>query len=333
MKRPFLGIDTSCDDTSVAIYWLHSKQYRELRKSQAVHAPYKGVVPELASRDHLYTLPLLVKEILDETKTIPKEIEGIGITNRPGLLGSLLVGLSYAKALAYTWKKPFLGINHIEGHLFSAFLQNFSPKYPFLGVILSGGHSEIIFVKGLGNYKLIGSTVDDAAGEALDKIASYIGLGYPGGPAIEKAAKHGDLKRFSFPIANVKRKPLHFSFSGVKTAALSIIQKEAVSNKQFKNDLAACFQYAVFKQIEDRIRKAIKELSCKRLVFGGGVVANNNLRHIIQTRFGKELEIYFPKPELCTDNAAMIAQLAAWKMSRGEQSDLSLSAKSLAGIC
>lgn len=332
MRDIFLGIDTSCDDTSIALYFSGSGKFIEERKTQDVHEKFKGVVPELASRDHLETLPVLLDSLLEKAHIEPFELAGIGVTYKPGLIGSILVGLSFAKAYAYSLSKPFIGIDHIEGHLFSAFLNNTKPEYPFLGVVLSGGHSEIFLVKNFGDYELISTTVDDAAGEVLDKMARYMDIGFPGGPAIEKIAINGDRKRFSFPLPIVKQNDNYFSFSGIKTAALAYFQKEDNPDDKFKSDLAASFQDAVIRQVIDRLKKALNLTKCHRIVMGGGVTANTKLRNSIIEELGDNAVILIPDIEYCTDNASMIAQLSAWKIISGNTDELSIEAHSISDL-
>ncbi len=327
-----LGIDTSCDDTAVALFFPIKGSVLEKKKTQGIHSKYFGVVPEIASREHLINLPILTRELIEEAGIGFRDISALGVTCKPGLIGSILVGLSFAKALSYSLGKPVVGIDHIEGHLYSAFLSNEEPEYPFLGLILSGGHSEILLVKGFEDYELISTTVDDAAGEALDKIARYLKLGFPGGPEIEKRAEMGDRKRFTLPLPVVKKNPYNFSFSGLKTSALAICQREEEINDGFINDLSACFLDAIVKQILDRVKKAIELTGCKTLVLGGGVAANKLLRSTLSENFNKDIRIYYPRLEDCMDNASMIALLTYLKMRNGHSSDLTLGASSISQI-
>lgn len=305
-----LGIETSCDETSIAII-SNNVLTANLISSQDFHSKYGGVVPELSSRAHLQIVIPLLKEALKKSNLKLQEIDLICATAGPGLIGALLVGLTFAKGLSYSMNKPFAAVNHIEGHIFSGFLMDEKPEFPYLVLVVSGGHTLLLIVESFTKIRKIGSTVDDAAGEAFDKVSKLLGFGYPGGPQIQKAAEKGDEKSISFPIADLKE-PYNFSFSGLKTAVLRFIQNnygnaEAISEKE-KNNIAASFQEAVVQSLSRKVEKALNEFSIKSLSLVGGVAANNKLRQSFETmakKYGKKLVI--PNLEYCGDNAAMIA--------------------------
>lgn len=305
-----LGIETSCDETSIAII-SNNVLTANLISSQYFHSKYGGVVPELSSRAHLQIVIPLLKEALKKSDLNPEEIDLICATAGPGLIGALLVGLTFAKGLSYSLKKPFAAVNHIEGHIFSGFLMDEKPEFPYLVLVVSGGHTLLLIVESFTKIRKLGSTVDDAAGEAFDKVSKLLGFGYPGGPQIQKAAEKGDEKSISFPIADLKE-PYNFSFSGLKTAVLRYIQNnyrniEAISEKE-KNNIAASFQEAVVQSLSRKVEKALNEFSVNSLSLVGGVAANKKLRQsfeIMAKKYGKKLVI--PSLEYCGDNAAMIA--------------------------
>jgi len=313
-----LGIETSCDETSAAVY--DGSVLSNVVYTQISHREYGGVVPEIASRDHLKKIESVVSESLRLTNIGIQEIDGIAATYGPGLIGAILVGLTFAKSLAWAISKPFFAVNHIEGHIFSAFIEKKSFSSPILCLLASGGHTEIILIEELGKYEVLGETVDDAAGEALDKISKLIGLGYPGGPAIEKSALTGDNKKFLFPRPDPGG--LNFSFSGLKTAVLYMYQ--ALNNKEkisLMNDIAASFQEAVIDSLTNKLIKASKSTGIKRIAVCGGVSANRRLRKKIQEKFDGAI---FPLPEYATDNGAMIASAGYFHLKRGESSPFSI---------
>jgi N6-L-threonylcarbamoyladenine synthase len=304
-----LGIESSCDETSVAVI-KNEKLLSNLIASQDFHKKYGGVVPELSSRAHLQMVQPLVKQALEESKISINDVDLIAATAGPGLIGALLVGLTYAKGLAYSLKKEFVPVNHIEGHIFSPFLMDEKPEFPMLCLVVSGGHTLLLLVKSYTQIVKLGSTVDDAAGEAFDKVSKMIGLGYPGGPMIQKYAESGDPNSIEFPIAQLKGK-FDFSFSGLKTAVLRHLESNYNDFQIPEHDLpnlAASFQNAVVKALSQKVVKAIKTFDIKSLSLVGGVAANRAIRNSfveISNKYKKKLVI--PDLEYCGDNAAMIA--------------------------
>lgn len=305
-----LGIESSCDETSVAIL-KDGNILSNLISSQIFHKNYGGVVPELSSRAHIQKVLPLLKEALNKSNIKIDEIDCVCATAGPGLIGALLVGFTFAKGLAVSLNKPFIPVNHIEGHLFSGFLAEEKPEYPFLALVVSGGHTILFYVKSPVELIKLGTTVDDAAGEAFDKVSKMLGFGYPGGPKIQKHAELGDSNKILFPVAELK-KPFHFSFSGLKTSVLRYIQSKGgeVNNlsDEEKNDIAASFQKAVIKALINETEKAAKNYSPKSLVLAGGVAANSVLRNSF-LELGNKLSIktVIPDFQYCGDNAAMIA--------------------------
>lgn len=304
-----LGIESSCDETSVAII-KDEKLLSNLIASQDFHTKYGGVVPELSSRAHLQIVQPLVKQALEESKISLQDIDLIAATAGPGLIGALLVGLTYAKGLSFSLGKSFVPVNHIEGHIFSPFLMNEKPEFPMLCLVVSGGHTLLLLVKSYSEIVKLGSTVDDAAGEAFDKVSKMIGLGYPGGPMIQKYAELGNPNAIEFPIAQLKGK-FDFSFSGLKTSVLRHLESNYTEMKipdVDLPDLAASFQYAVVKALSQKVIKAIKTFDVKSISLVGGVAANKSIRNSfeeISKKYRKQLVI--PGLEFCGDNAAMIA--------------------------
>ena len=298
----------------------------------ADHRPYGGVVPEIASRKHLEALEGTLQLALEKAGVELKDLQGIAATYAPGLVGSLLVGLNFAKGLAFSLKIPFRGVHHIEGHLWSAFLEN-KPLFPFLGLVVSGGHSHIYWVPALGQYEIIGQTVDDAAGEAFDKVAKMMGLPYPGGPAIDQMSESGDPQAFPFALPRVKANPLNTSFSGMKTAALDHIANLRRENpgemgEEAKGDLAASFQRGVVRALAKMVERALEHREVQQLVVAGGVACNRALREALQgLANNKGISLVLPRPCYCTDNGAMIALAGEMYLCKGEDSPLSLNAK------
>ncbi len=324
----YLGIESSCDETSVAII-KDDKLVANLISSQDFHKKYGGVVPELSSRAHLQIVIPLLKDALKEANLELKDIDVVCSTAGPGLIGALLVGLTFAKGIAYSLKKPFIPVNHIEGHIYSGFLMEEKPEFPYLTLVVSGGHTLLLLVESFSNIKKLGTTVDDAAGEAFDKVAKMIGLGYPGGPKIQKAASNGNADAIKFPIADLKD-PYNFSFSGLKTAVLRYIQKNYKSSEdipeQDLSDIAASFQNAVVKALIKNTEKALKEFEIKSISLVGGVAANKSLRDSITnlgTKYNKKVVI--PKFEFCGDNAAMITFRGKKIFESGQKFNLSYS--------
>jgi N6-L-threonylcarbamoyladenine synthase len=322
-----LGIDTSCDDTSCGIVGDGNSVLANVVSTQLVHSEYGGVVPELASRDHIKNIIPVVKDTLNQAKIKLTEIDGIGITYGPGLPGSLFVGLSFAKALAVALEIPFVGVNHIEGHIFSLFIDG-DIQTPFIGLVVSGGHTEVILVKEKGHYQNLGTTLDDAAGEAFDKVARLLGLKYPGGPEIERVSNDGDPEAVNFPRADVSG--YDFSFSGLKTAVLYYL-KDKAKPKAKSSGVAASFQEAVVDSLISKIIIAVENTGIRKVGIAGGVARNSRLRAKMHELGKKEkIEVHFPSKEFCTDNGAMIACCAHYHLSKGEKSPLTLRAESRA---
>ncbi|MEP0860887.1 MAG: tRNA (adenosine(37)-N6)-threonylcarbamoyltransferase complex transferase subunit TsaD [Ignavibacterium sp.] len=304
-----LGIETSCDETSVAVI-KDDMLTANLISSQHFHKNYGGVVPELSSRAHLQIVNPLVKSALEKSSIKLEDVDLISATAGPGLIGALLVGLTYAKGLSLSLNKKFVAVNHIEGHIFSGFLMEEKPEFPFLALVVSGGHTLLLLVKSFTEIYKLGSTVDDAAGEAFDKVSKLLGLGYPGGPKIQKAAEQGDENRINFPIAELKE-PYNFSFSGLKTAVLRYVQHQGgIQNldEQHIKDIAASFQLSVVKALIHKLKKAISNFDVKSVSIVGGVAANSLLKEkAIELASAHNKKLVIPRLEFCGDNAAMIA--------------------------
>ena len=322
-----LGIETSCDETGIAIYDSDAGLLAHALHSQIdLHAVYGGVVPELASRDHVQkTLPL-VTQVLAEAGLTKRDIDGVAYTAGPGLIGALLVGAAVGRSLAWSLGVPAVAVHHMEGHLLAPMLEDNPPPFPFLALLVSGGHTMLINVAGVGRYQLLGDTVDDAAGEAFDKTAKLLGLGYPGGPQISRLAQQGDPGRFRFPRPMTNRPGLDFSFSGLKTFAVNTLA-QAGGDEQTRADIARAFEDAVVDTMAIKCRRALKETGLKRIVLAGGVSANRGLRQRM-TRLGEELraDIYYPRAEFCTDNGAMIAYAGWRRLKAGEMTNLAIDA-------
>ena len=315
-----LGIETSCDDTSVALLENNKNLRCFLVASQLKdHETFGGVVPELASRKHLENLIPLLSQLLDECeiKNPPREIHLIAVTDGPGLMGSLLIGTTAAKALAQAWEVPLIAVNHLEGHIFSNYLAHDDLLPPFITLIISGGHTELILVRSFGDYKLLGATRDDAVGEAFDKVARLLGLGYPGGPMIEKMAGKGDPFAIPLPVPMANSPSIEFSFSGLKTAVLWALKRNPTLRVE---DVCASFQHAAIEALLRKVDLAVKITGISKVAISGGVAANTWLREKIKE---KSWHAYLPPIELCTDNAAMIAAAGYNAYKRGERSPLS----------
>lgn len=310
-----LGIETSCDETAAAVYDARRGLLSHRLYSQVgVHAEYGGVVPELASRDHIRKLTPLIREALDEAGIGVGALDGVAYTAGPGLAGALLVGACVGRALAAGLNIPAVAVHHMEGHLLAPMLENDAPDFPFVALLVSGGHTMLVAVDGVGEYRLLGETLDDAAGEAFDKTAKLLGLPYPGGPALAKLAERGDPDRFQFPRPMLDRPGLDFSFSGLKTRVLLTWQAATESDRA---DVAASFQQAVVETLVGRSRQALERTGCKRLVVAGGVGANRLLRERLRAQAeAGGFRVWYPRLEFCTDNAAMIA-FAGWLRLRG----------------
>lgn len=295
----------------------------------STHEQYGGVVPEVASRIHIEAISGVVEEALLKANITLEKIDAIGVTYGPGLVGALLVGLQFAKGLAFASKKPLVGVNHIEGHICANYIQHKDLKPPFISLVVSGGHTFIVHVKDYGIYEVIGQTRDDAAGEAYDKVARALGLGYPGGPKIDKLAKEGNPKAITFPKANFHEETLDFSFSGVKSAVLNYLNKCNMQNIEInKADVAASFQQAVVDVLKDNVLLTCKKKNIDTIAIAGGVASNSTLRETLINEAGKKgIKVLFPTPILCTDNAAMIGSAAYFNFINGKVNDLNLNAK------
>ncbi|MEX2487912.1 MAG: tRNA (adenosine(37)-N6)-threonylcarbamoyltransferase complex transferase subunit TsaD [Pseudomonadales bacterium] len=321
-----LGIETSCDETGVAIYDDQAGLVADLLYSQAeTHAAYGGVVPELASRDHIRkTLPM-IDQAMDESGSCPADISGIAYTAGPGLVGALMVGASIAKSLALAWNVPAIGIHHMEGHLLAPMLSADPPDYPFVALLVSGGHTQLLACQGLGEYQLLGESVDDAAGEAFDKVAKMLKLGYPGGPAVAKLAEDGTPDRFQFPRPMTDRPGLDFSFSGLKTYTMNTLRDIQAPTHQDHADIAWAFQRAVVDTIRIKCRRALEQTALPTLVVAGGVSANTELRKLL-SQMGEEqrCRLCYPELRLCTDNGAMIAYAGMARLKAGHTEGLEI---------
>lgn len=321
-----LGIETSCDETAAALLEPPRKLLANVVYSQIIHQKYGGVVPELASREHIRRLVGIVDETLKQANRKLPDVDGIAVTYGPGLVGALLVGLSFAKSLAQVINKPFIGVNHIEGHIFSNYLESPDCVPPFVALVVSGGHSSLYHARDWGNYRLLGKTRDDAPGEAFDKVAKILGLSYPGGPAIQKTAETGDCKFIRFPRATMGKDSYEFSFSGLKTAVALYVKEQGPEFIQMHlADICASFQEAVCDILVRKAISACQNLRVERLSISGGVAMNKRLREMALER-AEGLRIFQPPPMLCTDNAAMIAAAGGWHLERGEKSPLDLNA-------
>jgi N6-L-threonylcarbamoyladenine synthase len=324
-----LGIETSCDDTSVAVLegGIHLRSH--LIAAQDVHRLYGGVVPELASRAHLELLPPLVARSLAEAGVQARELTGVAVTNAPGLVGSLVVGVAFAKAWAHALELPLVGVNHIEAHLHSASLEHGDSPWPAVALVVSGGHTELVEVKGLGKHRWLGATLDDAAGEAYDKVAKRLGLGFPGGPAIDRLAAEGRADAFDLPRPMLDRPGLDFSFSGLKTAVGTLLEPhgEPPYPEDLVRDVAAAFQAAVVEVLVAKCRRALQQTRAKALNLGGGVACNRALRAALaELCEARGVALRIPSPRLCADNAAMIAWLGARRLAKGERAGPELDA-------
>ena len=325
-----LGIETSCDETGVAIYDEEKGLIaNQLHTQIALHADYGGVVPELASRDHIRKLAPLLQAALQEAHLTAKDIDSIAYTSGPGLVGALLVGSTVARSLAYAWNIPAIGVHHMEGHLLAPMLEENPPHFPFVALLVSGGHTQLVRVDGVGRYELLGESIDDAAGEAFDKTAKLLGLDYPGGAALARLALKGTPNRFAFPRPMTDRPGLDFSFSGLKTFAANtlhqVMQEEGELTEQSKADIAYAFQEAVVDTLAIKCKRALKQTGLKRLVIAGGVSANKQLRQTL-AELMQQLggEVFYPQPQFCTDNGAMIAYAGFLRLKQGQQQDLAI---------
>jgi len=330
-----LGIETSCDETAAALVRHGREILSSVISSQVpVHKRFGGVVPELASREHLDKIVPVVNDAFERAGITPRDIDGIAVTVGPGLVGSLLVGVSYAKAMAYALNKPFVGVNHIEGHIYSVAFENPPIEYPAEALIVSGGHTNIFFIPEPGKYKVLSRTRDDAAGEAFDKVAKMLGLGYPGGPIIERLAREGDPHAVPFSLPRMGDGLPDFSFSGLKTAVTKHVRESGlkpVENggepSQAIKDLAASFQHTVVQSLVKTMERVAEENYPKTLIIAGGVACNGKLREVAKKMATRlDLPVYFPSPHLSTDNAAMIAAAGTVKLQAGQRDALDLNA-------
>ena len=320
-----LGIETSCDETSIAVYDAARGLLAHTIYTQAdIHAPFGGVVPELASRDHVRKLLPMLKQVLGDADLELRDLDGIAYTKGPGLVGALMAGAMLGRTLGFALGVPTVGVHHLEGHLLAPFLEAEAPTYPFLALLVSGGHTELIKVEGLGRYIQIGDTLDDAAGEAFDKTAKLLGLGYPGGAALAKLAESGNPARFRFPRPMTDRPGLDFSFSGLKTFALNTTEAHGLDDVT-KADIARAFQDAVVDTLTIKCKRALQQTGYQSLVIAGGVGANIALRASLKKICDKhDAKLFFPRQEFCTDNGAMIAYVGCQRLLAGERDDLSV---------
>lgn len=323
-----LGIETSCDETGIAIFdeekgLLSHQLYSQVK----LHADYGGVVPELASRDHVKKTIPLIKAALADAGLTSKDIDGVAYTAGPGLVGALLVGATIGRSLAYAWNVPAVPVHHMEGHLLAPMLEDTPPEFPFVALLVSGGHTMMVEVKAIGEYQILGESIDDAAGEAFDKTAKLMGLDYPGGPLLSKLAEKGTKGRFKFPRPMTDRPGLDFSFSGLKTFAANTIAANE-DDDQTRADIAYAFQEAVCDTLVIKCRRALEQTGLKRIVIAGGVSANKQLRASLEA-LAKKVggAVYYPRTEFCTDNGAMIAYAGMQRLRNGEMTDLSVQAQ------
>jgi N6-L-threonylcarbamoyladenine synthase len=320
-----IGIETSCDETGIAVYDDKLGLMSHVLYSQVkLHADYGGVVPELASRDHVRKIVPLIKQALAQANSSLNDIDGVAYTKGPGLIGALLVGACVGRSLAYAWNKPAVGVHHMEGHLLAPMLEDDAPEFPFIALLVSGGHSMLVQVEGIGRYQVLGESVDDAAGEAFDKTAKLMGLDYPGGPRLAKLAQKGLSVGYKFPRPMTDRPGLDFSFSGLKTFTANTIAKEP-NDPQTRANIARAFEEAVVDTLAIKCKRALKQTGYKRLVIAGGVSANTRLRESLaemMTNLGGQ--VYYPRGEFCTDNGAMIAYAGLQRLRAGHTEGLAV---------
>ena len=328
-----LGIETSCDETGVAIYDSEVGLLADCLYSQVeIHAKYGGVIPELASRDHIRkTLPL-IEEVIEKAGIDASEIEGVAYTAGPGLVGALLVGAAIGRTLGMAWDVPTIGVHHMEGHLLAPMLEPEPPEFPFVALLVSGGHTQLVKVGGIGRYELLGESLDDAAGEAFDKVGKMLGLPYPGGPHVAKLAQSGDPARFNFPRPMINRPGLDFSFSGLKTyvrnTITSLRDESGELAEQDAADIARAFEEAVVNTLSIKCRRALEETGYKKLIIAGGVSANLRLREILEEAMAKvDGRLFYAQLKYCTDNGAMIAYAGCQRLLAGERDDLEIRAQ------
>ncbi|GGP27897.1 tRNA (adenosine(37)-N6)-threonylcarbamoyltransferase complex transferase subunit TsaD [Silvimonas amylolytica] len=315
-----LGIESSCDETGVALYDTErGLRAHRIHSQIAMHTEYGGVVPELASRDHIRRVLPLTESCMAEAGLTLNDVDAIAYTAGPGLAGALLVGASVANALGFALQKPVVDVHHLEGHLLSPLLADPRPAFPFVALLVSGGHTQLMAVRGIGQYELLGETVDDAAGEAFDKSAKLLGLGYPGGPALSRLADQGDATRFKLPRPMLHSGDLDFSFSGLKTAVLNLVKQQAELDEKTVADICAAFQEAIVEVLLKKCLAALKQTGMQRLVIAGGVGANKQLRRALdEAAKRRKFEVFYPPLDLCTDNGAMIAFAGAMRLQFAE---------------
>jgi len=327
-----LGIETSCDETGVAVYDHERGLLADALYSQIdIHSEYGGVVPELASRDHVRKLLPMIRKVLAESGSQPADIGGIAYTAGPGLVGALMVGAALGRSLAYAWGIPAVGVHHMEGHLLAPMLEENPPQFPFIALLVSGGHTQLVKVAGIGEYQILGESLDDAAGEAFDKAARMLDLDYPGGPHIARLAEGGDTTRFRFPRPMTDRPGLDFSFSGLKTYTLNTIAAhrgdDVLPDEQTMADIACAFQEAVVDTLAIKCRRAVMETGLHTLVVAGGVSANQRLRERLEVELAKlGAQAYYARLRFCTDNGAMIAYAGCQRLLAGQADDLTIRA-------
>jgi len=327
-----LGIETSCDETGVAIYQAGQGLLAHVLHSQVkLHAEYGGVVPELASRDHIRYLLPLVEQALQQAGLQRGDIDGVAYTAGPGLIGALMVGASAGRAMAMALGVPAIGVHHMEGHLLAPMLEQPAPDFPFIALLVSGGHTMLAEVRGVGDYRILGESLDDAAGEAFDKTAKLLGLGYPGGPLLAQLAQQGEAGKYRFPRPMIDRPGLEFSFSGLKTFTLNTFQQEIQQGgdeQQIRANIARAFEEAVVDTLMIKCRRAVRETGIKRLVVAGGVGANLHLRQTLKQMMAAEGgDIFYPRIEFCTDNGAMIAYVGCLRLQAGRHEPLVINAR------
>lgn len=323
-----LGIESSCDETAVALY--HSEQgllAHEVYSQIELHAEYGGVVPELASRDHIRKLSPMIRQVIAESKYALTDLDGVAFTAGPGLVGAILVGASIGRSLAFALGIPAIGVHHMEGHLLAPMLETPRPEFPFVALLVSGGHTQLVRVDGIGEYQMLGESIDDAVGEAFDKTAKLLGLSYPGGPELSKLAETGNPERFSFPRPMTDRPGLDFSFSGIKTHAI-VTLRENGNDDQTRADIACAFEIAVAETMAIKCRRAMQQTGLSTLVMAGGVSANVRIRQRLSHLAEKHgWRVFYPGKEYCTDNAAMIAYAGCQRLLAGQQETLAYRAK------
>ena len=324
-----LAIESSCDETAASIVENGRNVLSNIISTQIeIHKQFGGVVPEVASRKHIENINDVVMEALEKANVTHEDIDGVAVTYGPGLVGALLVGINFAKGLSYAWQKPLIGVNHIEGHICANYIENKELDPPFICLVASGGHTHLVYVKDYGEYEIMGKTRDDAAGEAYDKIARAIGLGYPGGPLIDKVAKEGNKKAIKFPRVMIDEDSLDFSFSGLKSAVLNYIHNSEQKNEKIiVEDVAASFQEAVVDVLVSKTMKAVQVKNCNIIALAGGVASNSRLREVMQEECLKHnYKFTKPSPIFCTDNGAMIGSAAYYKYLKNQFSNSSLNA-------